>query len=132
MDWINRMSSISRARSICGSAIHSEANTVNTSHLKHWGLLLLAAAGAGSLVLADTPPAPNQAFSLNDIPKEFNNKFDNQDFTKREEMIPMRDGVKLHTILYVPKSAHGAPMILTRTPYNAAAATRSASSTLFN
>jgi putative CocE/NonD family hydrolase len=105
---------------------------VNTNQLKHWGLLLVVAAGFGSLVLADTPPAPNQAFSLNDIPKAFNNKFDNQDFTRREEMIPMRDGVKLHTILYLPKSAHGAPMILTRTPYNAAAATRSVSSSLFN
>jgi putative CocE/NonD family hydrolase len=34
-------------------------------------------------------------------------------------MIPMRDGVKLHTVILVPKGAHGAPMLLTRTPYNA-------------
>jgi predicted acyl esterase len=34
-------------------------------------------------------------------------------------MIPMRDGVKLHTVILVPKGAHGAPILLTRTPYDA-------------
>jgi putative CocE/NonD family hydrolase len=31
----------------------------------------------------------------------------------------MRDGAKLKTFILVPKSAHGAPMLLSRTPYNA-------------
>jgi putative CocE/NonD family hydrolase len=34
-------------------------------------------------------------------------------------MIPMRDGVKLHTVILVPKGAKSAPILLTRTPYNA-------------
>ena len=34
-------------------------------------------------------------------------------------MIPMRDGVKLHTVILVPKGAQRAPILLTRTPYNA-------------
>ena len=34
-------------------------------------------------------------------------------------MIPMRDGVKLHTVIVVPKGASNAPILLTRTPYNA-------------
>src|SRR5258706_15238450 len=34
-------------------------------------------------------------------------------------MIPMRDGVKLHTVILVPKGAKGAPILLTRTPYSA-------------
>src|SRR5437016_2832041 len=41
------------------------------------------------------------------------------DYVKRDVMIPMRDGVKLHTVIVVPKSAKNAPMIMTRTPYNA-------------
>ena len=41
------------------------------------------------------------------------------DYTRREELIPMRDGVKLKTIVLVPKGAAGAPMLLQRTPYNA-------------
>jgi putative CocE/NonD family hydrolase len=34
-------------------------------------------------------------------------------------MIPMRDGVKLKTVIVIPKCARNAPMLLTRTPYNA-------------
>src|SRR5512146_876200 len=44
------------------------------------------------------------------------------DYSRREVMIPMRDGVKLHTVILVPRSAtreHRAPILLTRTPYNA-------------
>jgi putative CocE/NonD family hydrolase len=38
-------------------------------------------------------------------------------------MIPMRDGVKLHTVILVPKGASHAPILLTRTPYDADALT---------
>jgi len=38
-------------------------------------------------------------------------------------MIPMRDGVRLHTVILVPKGAKGAPILLTRTPYDATALT---------
>jgi hypothetical protein len=38
-------------------------------------------------------------------------------------MIPMRDGVRLHTVILVPKGASGAPILLTRTPYDADALT---------
>jgi len=41
------------------------------------------------------------------------------DYERREAMIPMRDGVKLHTVILVPKGARGAPILLTRTPYSA-------------
>ncbi len=42
------------------------------------------------------------------------------DYLRREVMIPMRDGVRLHTVIVLPKGAHSAPIILTRTPFNAA------------
>ena len=41
------------------------------------------------------------------------------DHERRDVMIPMRDGVKLHTVILVPKGASRAPILLTRTPYNA-------------
>ena len=41
------------------------------------------------------------------------------DYAKRDVMIPMRDGVKLHTVIVIPKDAKNAPILLTRTPYNA-------------
>jgi hypothetical protein len=46
------------------------------------------------------------------------------DYESRDVMIPMRDGVKLHTVILVPKSAKGAKhagILLTRTPYDATA-----------
>jgi len=44
------------------------------------------------------------------------------DFTLREEMVAMRDGVKLYTIILTPKNAKGKlPILLQRTPYEASA-----------
>jgi hypothetical protein len=55
-----------------------------------------------------------------DIPKTFATPTAGYDYVKREVMIPMRDGVKLHTVILVPNGAKNAPILLTRTPYNAA------------
>jgi len=42
------------------------------------------------------------------------------DFTLREEMVPMRDGVKLYTVMLIPKHAtEPLPIIFERTPYDA-------------
>ena len=57
---------------------------------------------------------------MNDIPDKFVDRLANQDYSKRIEMIPMRDGVKLHTIILIPQGAASVPIVLTRTPYNAA------------
>src|SRR5262245_37110072 len=78
---------------------------------------------AGALVSAQqTPPlAP-------DIPAKFDSPMSAYDYVKRDMMIPMRDGVKLHTVIVVPKGVRNAPILLTRTPYNASErAQRSAS-----
>src|SRR6202163_3586063 len=53
------------------------------------------------------------------IPKSFTPPTSDYDYEKREVMIPMRDGVKLYTVIVVPKGARNAPILLTRTPYNA-------------
>jgi putative CocE/NonD family hydrolase len=52
-------------------------------------------------------------------PADFKPKTDTFDYVKRDEMIPMRDGVKLRTFILVPKGITNAPMLLSRTPYNA-------------
>ncbi|RPI20722.1 MAG: X-Pro dipeptidyl-peptidase, partial [Acidobacteria bacterium] len=42
-------------------------------------------------------------------------------YTKYEHMIPMRDGVRLFTVVYAPKDASQAyPILLQRTPYSVA------------
>lgn len=45
------------------------------------------------------------------------------DFVRREAMIPMRDGIKLYTVIVYKKGTTDAPILLSRTPYNAAATT---------
>src|SRR6266478_8885783 len=52
------------------------------------------------------------------------------DYVRREAMIPMRDGVKLHTVILVPKGAKNAGILLTRTPYDADTQTNHASAYL--
>ncbi|SHM23469.1 hypothetical protein SAMN05192549_10156 [Duganella sacchari] len=55
-----------------------------------------------------------------ETPDEFKAPVDSFDYIKRAVMIPMRDGVKLNTVIVIPRKARSAPMLLTRTPYNAA------------
>ncbi len=43
----------------------------------------------------------------------------NTDYDRREEMIPMRDGVHLFTIILIPRTNDPMPIMLTRTPYGA-------------
>src|SRR5258708_2483209 len=54
-----------------------------------------------------------------DTPKVFNPRTNTFDYVRREEMVAMRDGVKLKTFIVVPKGATNAPMLLSRTPYGA-------------
>lgn len=84
-------------------------------------LCLLAAACPALAVFAAEPQQQGQLVGTNDIPKTFDDPVPGgQDFIRRVEMIPMRDGVKLYTVIMIPKGAHNAPILLTRTPYNAA------------
>jgi hypothetical protein len=77
-----------------------------------------AAAQANSSGLPSETPA-----KLQPVTTEF-------DYVRREVMIPMRDGVKLHTVILVPKGAKGAGILLTRTPYDANAQTNHGSAHL--
>lgn len=74
--------------------------------------------GTAPAQTATKPPA-----TYSDLPSEIPAKFkptnDAFDYVKREAMIPMRDGVKLHTVILIPKGAKNAPILLTRTPYDA-------------
>src|SRR5438093_6879505 len=64
-----------------------------------------------------------------DIPPKFETPTGSYEYVKRDVMIPMRDGVKLHSVIVVPKGARNAPMIMTRTPYNATRRTERTQST---
>ena len=72
---------------------------------------------------APAPKAADQAAGPSagggDVPPNYVTPTTDADYVKKVEMIPMRDGVKLYTVIVAPKGAHDAPMILPRTPYNA-------------
>jgi uncharacterized protein len=78
------------------------------------------------------PRAPQGQKPAGGLPSEMPSKFEpaasSFDYVRREEMVPMRDGVRLHTVILVPKAAKGAPILLTRTPYDANALTTHAES----
>ena len=94
--------------------------------------VVAAALGAVSLfelVTAQTAvPPPKYPALPSETPARLEVVTDGFDHVRREAMIPMRDGVKLHTVILVPKGARGAPILLTRTPYDANALTRHAHS----
>jgi uncharacterized protein len=74
---------------------------------------------------AQTPQTPKLPSETPDKVVPTNDGFD---YVRRDVMIPMRDGVKLHTVILLPKGAKRAPILLTRTPYNATGLTSHAES----
>ncbi|WP_414649572.1 CocE/NonD family hydrolase [Dyella sp.] len=54
-----------------------------------------------------------------DMPAHFDPSTQHFNYIRREVMIPMRDGVKLHTVILIPKGVKHAGIVLTRTPYDA-------------
>src|SRR3954447_20628662 len=81
-------------------------------------LALAALAGAASAQDEARPPATYKDLP-SEVPDAFKPTNDGFDHVRREVMIPMRDGVKLHTVILVPKGAKNAPILLTRPPYDA-------------
>ena len=85
--------------------------------------VLAAAIAAAPLVAALTAQQPKYPGLPSETPATFQPLTAGFDYVRRDVMIPMRDGVKLHTVILVPKGATHAPILLTRTPYNATALT---------
>ena len=86
--------------------------------MTRWMIVVAACLVAGPAFAAVTP-----ADEISETPAHFVPPQTVGDYTRRDVMIPMRDGVKLHTVILIPRGAHDAPMLLTRTPYDATALT---------
>jgi hypothetical protein len=88
-------------------------------------LLALVASLAPQTALAASDPVipmtPDVVASYDEVRPD-------ADFIKRVVMVPMRDGVKLYTVIVMKKGTTSAPILLSRTPYDAKDSTsRSAS-----
>ncbi len=70
------------------------------------------AAPAATQSQAVTPMTPDVVASYDKIRPE-------ADYIKRVAMIPMRDGVKLYTVIVMKKGTKDGPILLSRTPYDA-------------
>jgi putative CocE/NonD family hydrolase len=86
------------------------------------GAILIPGSAAGQV------PAPKYPALPSETPATVKPADASFDYVRRDLMIPMRDGVKLHTVILVPKGAKGAPILLTRTPYDATVLTTRAES----
>jgi putative CocE/NonD family hydrolase len=81
--------------------------------------LLTALAAFAIFALIAAPAAAQTPPMTPDIPAKFEAPTARNDWIKRTVMIPMRDGVKLYTVIVMKKGVRDAPILLTRTPYNA-------------
>ncbi|MFN2482902.1 MAG: CocE/NonD family hydrolase, partial [Pyrinomonadaceae bacterium] len=90
--------------------------------------LTLLAASLAALSFAEPAAAQSPAKLPSETPSKFEPTNHGFDYVRRDVMIPMRDGVRLHTVILVPKGARRAPILLTRTPYDATALTTHARS----
>jgi len=72
---------------------------------------------------ADAQTATASPTLPSERPEKFEPTNDGFEYVRRNVMIPMRDGVKLHTVILVPKGSKNAPILLTRTPYDATSLT---------
>jgi len=84
-----------------------------------WMIRITAVALLAPGVATPGVATPGEPPTANETPANFVPKVDSFDYTERQEMIPMRDGVKLKTVILVPRGASRAPILLTRTPYGA-------------
>ena len=103
--------------------------------IKKTGFYEFAAPICTSFLLLLIAPALSQKESVTTIP-EYPSETPEQlvgvtssfDYIRREAMIPLRDGVRLHTVILLPRNAKNAPKLFTRTPYDATALTSHAES----
>jgi putative CocE/NonD family hydrolase len=86
-------------------------------------LLRLAAAFLPLLALA-AAPAPQRVTPMTpDVVASYNPILPQADFIRREAMVPMRDGTKLYTVIFMKKGTTNGPILLSRTPYDAKGST---------
>ncbi|TXI18713.1 MAG: CocE/NonD family hydrolase [Roseateles sp.] len=96
---------------------------MNLTAAGRWSALLLALVAA--LAGAEPPSYPELP---SDTPQTLHASRLGFDHERRVVQIPMRDGTLLNTVILIPKGAKNAPILLTRTPYNAAELTSHAES----
>jgi len=81
-------------------------------------LVLRAAASLLPLFAIAAAPAPVTPMTP-DVVDKYDPVLPEADYIKRVAMVPMRDGTKLYTVIVMKKGTANAPILLSRTPYDA-------------
>jgi hypothetical protein len=81
-------------------------------------LLRSAASLLPLLAIAAAPPERVTPMTP-DVVASYDPVLPEADYIKRVAMVPMRDGTKLYTVIVMKKGATNAPILLSRTPYDA-------------
>jgi hypothetical protein len=69
-------------------------------------------------------PAPERVTPMTpDVVGSYDEILPQADFVKRVAMVPMRDGTKLYTVIFMKKGTTNGPILLSRTPYDAKGST---------
>jgi putative CocE/NonD family hydrolase len=84
-------------------------------------LLRTAASLLPLLAIAAAPPPVTPMTP--DVVASYNPVLPQADFVKRVAMVPMRDGTKLYTVIFMKKGTREGPILLSRTPYDAKGST---------
>jgi uncharacterized protein len=87
------------------------------------GLLRLSASLLALLAMAAAPPPGRVTPMTPDVVACYEPVLPQADFVRREAMVPMRDGTKLYTVIFMKKGTTNGPILLSRTPYDAKAST---------
>jgi len=87
--------------------------------MKNLTLPLMAAVAT----IASAQNSPRVTPMTPDVVEKYEQTYPSADFVRREVMVPMRDGVKLYTVVVMKKGTVNAPILLSRTPYDAHTAT---------
>jgi putative CocE/NonD family hydrolase len=86
-------------------------------HSKRIPLFIAALAIASAAVTAQDSPRVTPMTP--DVIDKYEQTLASADFIRRDAMVPMRDGTKLYTSIVMKKGTANAPILLSRTPYDA-------------
>jgi putative CocE/NonD family hydrolase len=87
-------------------------------------LALRLSASLFHLLALGAAPAPQRVTPMTpDVVESYNPVLPQADFIRREAMVPMRDGTRLYTVIFMKKGTRNAPILLSRTPYDAKGST---------
>ncbi|MFL6736282.1 MAG: CocE/NonD family hydrolase [Sphingomonas sp.] len=95
--------------------------------MNKFALRLTAAALPVFAIAAAPAPSPVTPMTP-DVVASYNSVLPQADFVRREAMVPMRDGTKLYTVIFMKKGTTNGPILLSRTPYDAKGSTSRTSS----